>query len=90
MIFINADNLDYPRYEGDVLLDPTSNWQPVTEVTMPAVTDTALIAVEVKPIVVDNLWVQQFVIRAKTNNEIAESQKPIKLIVEQSTPSLPE
>jgi hypothetical protein len=88
MIFINADNLDYPRYKGDVLLDPTANWQPVTEVPIPAVTDTALIAVEVKPIVVDNLWVQQFVIRAKTDNEIAESQRPIKLIVEHFTPSV--
>jgi len=81
MIFINAETLEYPRYAGDVALDPTADWQPVTEVPMPEVTDDGLIAVEVKPIFVDGLWVQQFDIREMTNEEIAESQRPIKSLV---------
>ena len=80
MIFINAENLEYPRYAGDVALNPTADWQPVTEVPMPEVTDDRLIAVEVKPILVDGLWVQQFDIREMTDKEIADSKKPIRLI----------
>lgn len=81
MIFINAETLEYPRYAGDVALDLTADWQPVTEVPMPEVTDDGLIAVEVKPILVDGLWVQQFIVREMTDGEIAESKRPIKSLV---------
>jgi len=81
MIFINAENLEYPRYAGDVALNPNADWQAVTEVPMPEITDDGLIAVEVKPILVGGLWVQQFIVREMTDEEIAESQRPIKSLV---------
>jgi hypothetical protein len=84
MIFINADTLEYPRYEGDIALDPNANWQPVTEVPMPAVEDILFLAVEIKPILSDGLWLQQFMVRLKTDQEILESQKPLNLIMRQS------
>ena len=90
MIFINADNLDYPRYEGDVLLDPTANWQPVDEAPMPEVEDVLMLAVEVSPILVNERWTQQFLIRPKTNDEIAASQKPTKAQAALSTPIVTE
>ena len=88
MIFINADTLEYPRYEGDVALNPTADWQPVTEVPMPEITDDGLIAVEVKPILADGLWIQQFIVRQMTDEEIAESQRPTKAQTALSTASL--
>jgi hypothetical protein len=78
MIFINADTLEYPRYQGDVALDPTANWQPVDEMPMPEVEDILMVAVEVQPILLDERWTQQFIVRQKTTDEIAESNKPTK------------
>ena len=78
MMYINADTLEYPRYEGDVALDPMANWQLVDEMPMPEVEDILMIAVEVQPILVNERWTQQFTIRPKTIEEIDESQKPTK------------
>jgi hypothetical protein len=78
MIYINADTLDYPRYEGDLLLEPNANWQIVKEVIEPMVTDNLHIAEEVAPIFVDGKWQQNYVIREKTSDEILENAKPTK------------
>jgi hypothetical protein len=78
MIYINADTLEYPRYDGDVALDPTANWQPVDEVPLPEVKDVLMLAIEVAPVLVNERWTQQFLIRPKTDDEIAAGKKLTK------------
>jgi hypothetical protein len=56
-LFINADTLEYPRYPGDVELEPTVNWAEVTT-TEPPIPETNMLVVEDTPVLIGGIWKQ--------------------------------
>lgn len=71
MLFINADTLEYPRFQGDMELDPTANWQEV-ERTEPPVTKEGEIAYEIAPKNVKGKWKMVWATRPLTEKEISD------------------
>lgn len=76
-LFINTDTMEYPRYEGDIAIEPNANWAEVQTTTMPeyAVSQAPY---ELTPILVNNIWTQQWAVRDLTSEEI-ERDKEIRL-----------
>ena len=73
-IYINADTNEYPRYEADVLLNPTANWAEVAETHTPLAADDEM-AFQIEPILIDGEYVQQWKIR-KLNDDELDRIKP--------------
>jgi len=72
-IFINLDTMEYPRFDGDVALDPSANWSEIIEVNPPATADDE-IAYTIEPELIDGNYHQVWAIRKLT----AEELEPIK------------
>ena len=68
-IYINADTNEYPRYEADVLLNPTAHWVAVAETQTP-VTAADEMAYQVTPIFVEGKYVQQWKTRKLSQDEL--------------------
>ena len=71
-IYINADTNEYPRYEADVLLNPTANWIAVADTPSPLTADDEM-AYQTIPILIDGEYVQQLKIRKLNNDELTQS-----------------
>lgn len=72
-LYINLDTDEFPRFEGDVAIDPNANWAEVVETTCPATLEDE-IAYQTEPDLVDGQYFQVWVVR-KLN---ADEMKPIK------------
>ena len=71
-IFINADNKEYPRYDADVSLNPTANWQIVADTSTPSTADDEM-AYQTGPILINGEYVQQWHIRKLSEDELTKS-----------------
>lgn len=78
MIYIDAETFEYPRFEGDVALEPDRPWQQVIETAMPINDDPLMVAEEIEPKLVNGIWTQQWNVRKKTVLEIERDKKPPK------------
>jgi hypothetical protein len=76
-LFINTDTMEYPRYEGDIANEPNANWAEVERTTMPEYA-VGQAPYELTPILVNNIWTQQWAVRDLTSEEI-EHNKEIRL-----------
>ena len=76
-IFINTDTMEYPRYEGDISNEPNANWAEVERTNMPEYA-VGQAPYELTPILVDNVWTQQWAVRDLTTEEI-ENNKALHL-----------
>ena len=72
-LFINTDTMEYPRYEGDIANETNSNWAEVERTTMPEYADGQA-PYELTPILVNNVWTQQWAVRDLTPEEIENSR----------------
>jgi hypothetical protein len=72
-VFINLDTMEYPRFTGDVALDPFANWSQIIEVQPPPVADDE-ISYTVAPELKDGSYWQVWAIRKLTPEEL----EPIK------------
>jgi hypothetical protein len=55
-LYINEDTNEYPRFQGDVDLNPDANWAIVDETQMPPETDDGKIWVEDVPVLDKKGW----------------------------------
>lgn len=60
--------MEYPRYPGDVALDPTANWEVVNETEIPEC-EQYEVAEENFPENVGGIWFKKWVIRPMTVKE---------------------
>jgi hypothetical protein len=72
-IYINADTNEYPRYEADVLLNPTANWIAVADTPSPSIANDEM-PYQIEPILIDGKYIQQWQIRKLSDDELS---KPI-------------
>jgi len=68
-IYINADSNEYPRYEADILLDPTANWVAVADTPSPSIADDEM-AYQITPILIEGEYIQQWQIRKLSEDEL--------------------
>ena len=61
--------MEYPRFQGDVDLDPEANWAEVEDVPMPELNNNE-IAYEDIPVLKDSKWVKQWLVRSLTEEEV--------------------
>jgi hypothetical protein len=73
-IFINLDTMEYPRFDGDVALDPDANWCQIIEVQPPLIADDE-ISYTLDPKLIDGAYWQVWAIRKLTPDEL-ETVKP--------------
>jgi hypothetical protein len=71
MLFINTDTLEYPRYQGDVDLDPSANWAEVTQSQTPE-TGENQVAFELAPEKVDGVWTTVWSVREFSTEELKQ------------------
>ena len=71
-LFINLDTMEYPRFDGDVALEPTANWSEVIEVNPPVIADDE-ISYTLAPELKDGSYWQVWAVRKLTKEEL----KPI-------------
>lgn len=57
MIYLNLTTHEYPRFRGDVALDPSAEWVEVVETEWPAPTKTHE-WIEDFPVLKDGVWYQ--------------------------------
>lgn len=76
--FINLDTMEYPRYPGDVALDPTANWKLVNQTNMPEC-NTYEIQEETFPENIDGEWFQKWIVRPMTDKEKFLVDNPPKM-----------
>lgn len=55
MPFINLDTMEYPRFQGDVDLEPKANWVEVLETKAP-IPKKGNTVIWDKPIEIDGVW----------------------------------
>lgn len=72
-MFLNLDTNEFPRFEGDIALNPDANWIEVIQTQMPNLADDEM-AYQIEPKLIDGQYFQQWTIRKKT----LEEMKPIK------------
>jgi hypothetical protein len=68
-IFINLDTMEYPRFDGDVALDPNANWSQIVEVNPPAIAIDEM-AYTVEPELKDGSYCQVWAIRKLSPDEL--------------------
>lgn len=73
-LYINLDTMDYPRFDGDVVLNPSANWSEVIEIN-PPVTAKDEMAYTIAPELKDGSYWQVWAIRKLTPEEL-ELVKP--------------
>lgn len=76
-LFINTDTMEYPRYEGDIAIEPNANWAEVERTTMPEYAVNQVLY-ELTPLLVNGIWTQQWAVRDLTPEEI-EGNKETRL-----------
>jgi hypothetical protein len=76
-LFINTDTMEYPRYEGDIAVEPNANWAEVQTTTMPEYA-VGQAPYELTPTLIDGVWIQQWAVRDLTAKEI-ENDKQLHL-----------
>lgn len=72
-IFINLDTMEYPRFDGDVALNPFANWSQIIEVPPPLIADDEM-PYTLNPELIGGKYYQVWAIRKLT----AEELEPIK------------
>jgi hypothetical protein len=72
-VYINLDTMEYPRFDGDVALDPSANWSQIVEVNPPATLEDEM-AYNVSPELLDGTYYQVWAIRKLSPEEL----EPIK------------
>jgi len=68
-IYINVDSNEYPRYEADILLDPTANWVAVADTPSPLIANDEM-AYQITPILIEGEYIQQWQIRKLSEDEL--------------------
>jgi len=71
MLFINTDTLEYPRYQGDVDLDPSANWAEVVQTEAPVAGENE-VAFELAPELVEGVWATVWSVREFTPEELRQ------------------
>jgi hypothetical protein len=69
MAYINIDTMEYPRFPGDIELNPTANWQEVEETEIPAIEDNQ-VAYQLTPENIGGKWKSVWTVRDLTEEEI--------------------
>jgi hypothetical protein len=78
MIYINADNTDeWGILEGTKESRPEDTWLPITETDRPEIGENE-VAYQIKPILIEDDWVQQWAVRPMTEKEIDIRDNPEK------------
>lgn len=89
MFYFNTITKEYPRHMGDLQLlgwqentELPEGWVEVTETQTPLITPGQTYDM-IEPKLVDNIWITQFIVRDRTEEEI-QKQKDLtaKIIVE--------
>ena len=70
--FINLDTMEYPRYQGDLDLNPEANWAEVNLSDAPNLLENQ-IAYEIEPELIDGLWYQKWSVRYLSEEEITKN-----------------
>lgn len=68
-LFINLDSMEYPRFDGDVALDPSANWVKVEAVNPPVTADDEM-AYTIAPELKDGIYWQVWAVRKLTAEEL--------------------
>jgi hypothetical protein len=75
LFYINLDTLEYPRFPGDLLLDPLANWATVEESERPLLEKYQVLEEEF-PQEKDGKWYQSWTTREMTIEEKAKVDSP--------------
>lgn len=73
MAYINLDTMEYPRFIGDIELNPNANWQEVENSEYPIV-ENGQFAYEETPQNINGVWKQVWAVRNLTENEVKKSE----------------
>jgi hypothetical protein len=75
--YIKLSTLGYPRHQGDIELDPDSEYAQVQCVDQPAYDSKTQISYAGKPIETDGVWYMTWLVRDLTQEEIDAMNNPI-------------
>lgn len=77
-VFINTNTGEYPRFPGDVALDPLAPWATVEETPAPSVEERQVVT-EGMPELRDGVYYQTWVVTSFTEEEWQERRKQTAL-----------
>lgn len=69
MAYINLDTLEYPRFQGDIDLNPSANWAEVEESEYPVINENQLAYLS-EPEEINGKWKVSWLIRDLTEQEV--------------------
>ena len=73
MAYINLDTMEYPRFPGDIELNPTANWQEVEQTDPPTIEDNQVIY-QLTPENTGGHWRSVWAVRDLTEEEIKQRE----------------
>ena len=85
--YINIDTMEYPRFDGDLALEPDANYEVVQDTEKPTTQDKYQYVAELFPVKIDNTWYKKYEVRTHTEEEI-EELKQQRYIILKRTPGL--
>lgn len=77
--YINVDTLEYPRFEGDVALDPEGTYAPVAWVDPPEV-GGGQVYFELEPELTDAGWEMRWGVKDMTPEQLEIAKDPSKFM----------
>jgi hypothetical protein len=89
--YIKLSTGEYPRHEGDIRLDHPdmgnefmcpSTYDKVDYIQSPDFNGTLQYCYEAPPVLVDGVWIMEWVVRNKTTAELAEEERLKVLMIE--------
>ena len=75
--YIKLPNLEYPRHDGDIALDPTGQYAVVNWIDAPAFDSSTRRCNEGSPELIDGQWRMTWTVRDATQSEIARASTPM-------------
>jgi len=70
--YIKISTLEYPRYPGDIAVDPTGDYAEVLWVDPPSYDPRLQICAEGTPVFGGGVWRMTWIVRDATSEEVAE------------------
>jgi hypothetical protein len=77
--YINIGTLEYPRFEGDIALDPDGNYAPVAWIDPPEVGDTK-VYFELAPELTDGGWEMRWGVKDMTPEQLEIAKDPSRFL----------
>jgi hypothetical protein len=77
--YINLDTLEYPRFEGDIALDPDGAYAPVAWVDPPEVSDTRF-CFELAPELTGSGWEMRWGVKDMTPEQLEVAKDPSRFL----------